>query len=174
MIKQLSGQSISQSEWGLYGGIKSFDGCADLIECLRHSGPNDIVVLKINSPGGRVDVGTMIVQAIMESEAMVVADVVYPSASMAAEIALACDRLILRKHTYLMFHTYSYGVDGKSLEISQHVANSDKCLMEATKDIMMPFFTAKELKDMHDGKDIYIAWNDPTLKARIKRHFKHD
>jgi Demerecviridae ATP-dependent protease len=160
------------SQWTLYDGIDSFSTYKDLISALKEAQEGDSVELRINCPGGRCDVGMMIVQAIKETRAVVVCNVVYPSHSMGAIIAVAGDYLIMQPHSFLMFHTYSGGTFGKSGDMIKDVQYTDEALKGMLDDIVKPFLTKAEISKMHRGDDIYIKANDPTLQARVKRHFK--
>lgn len=160
--------------------IKAFDlqdeiegfNYTDLITELYDAKEGDKLILNINSPGGRVDVGMEIVDAIQDSNATVVGYVQWNSCSMAAVIALACDNLVFRENTYLMFHTYSGGVYGKSTDIVPDVQHTDNVIKKAFSKICSPFLTKKELKQIDDGAPIYIRSDQEDLKERMKRHFK--
>jgi ATP-dependent protease ClpP protease subunit len=160
------------TEWTLYGAIEEFSHYKTLIAALKEAQEGDIIKLLINSPGGSVDVGMMIVQAMQMSRAIIVADVVYPSYSMGAIIAVAGDFLVMQPHSFLMFHTYSTGMGGKSGDLIKMLSHDDDSLKGMMSDICTPFLTKAELKKMHAGDDLYITAKDPSLPARIKRHFK--
>lgn len=172
MIKEHIVKTSIHSEWTLYGAIDSFDTYKELIDGLQEAQDGDGIMLKINCPGGDCSVGFMIVQAIRETKATVVCNVVYPSMSLGAIIAVAGDYLIMQPHSYLMFHTYSAMDCGKSADLMKSVIHSDESLKGMMSDVCVPFLTKIELKKMHAGDDIYIKASDATLPARIKRHYK--
>jgi hypothetical protein len=159
-------------EFTLYDSISSFSDAKEFTEKLGAMGPDDKVTLKVNSGGGRIDVGHMIVQAIQKSKAHVTCHVVHASYSMASLIALACDELIFEPHTLLMFHNYSSGSGGKGGALVQGVLSSDEFIKGIFFDICTPFLTKSEMNNIINDKDLYIKWNDPTLQTRIARHFK--
>lgn len=160
------------SEWTIYGPIDSYGDYKDLILALKQANEGDTIELRINCPGGRCDIGMMIVQAIQETRAIVVCNVVYPSHSMGAIIAVAGDYLVMQPHTFLMFHTYSGGTYGKSGDMIKDVHYTDDSLKGMLDDIIKPFLTKVEIDKMHKGDDLYIRYDDPSLKVRLKRHFK--
>ncbi len=171
MIEHVTHTSI-RSEWTLYDGIDNFNDYKDLITALDEAQEGDGIMLKISCSGGRCDVGFIIAQAVQHSKATIVCNVVYPSASMGAIIAISGDYLIMQPHTFLMFHTYSAMDCGKSADLLKSIAHGDESAKGMMQDICVPFLTKAELKKMHAGDDIYIKANDPTLPARLKRHFK--
>jgi ATP-dependent protease ClpP protease subunit len=165
-------QQSTRSEWDLHGPIEDYDHYSEFITQLGVAQEGDIMVLRISSPGGHADVGFMLVKAIMQTKATVVAHVVWPSASMASIIALACHALIFDEYTSLMFHTYSGGSWGKSDDLLQDVLETHWALDNNAKKIICPFLTPAEVQRMQEGKDIYIRNDDKSLQKRIKRHFK--
>lgn len=172
MVTELITRESKISEWTLYGPIDGYSEYKELIAALKTANPGDGIKLLINCPGGLCDVGMVIVQAMQQSEATVVCEVVYPSHSMGAIIALAGDYLLMRPHAFLMFHTYSGGTYGKSGDMIKDVAYTDEALKGMLDDIVRPFLTKSEIVKMHKGDDLYIKANDPSLPARLKRHFK--
>jgi ATP-dependent protease ClpP protease subunit len=165
-------KEVRITEWTLYGAIDEFSHYKTLIAALKEAQEGDMIHLLINSTGGSVDVGMMIVQAMQSSKATVITNVVYPSYSMGAIIAVAGDYLTMQPHSFLMFHTYSTGMGGKSGDLIKLLSHDDESLKGMMQDICVPFLTKNELKKMHAGDDIYITAKDPTLSTRIKRHFK--
>jgi ATP-dependent protease ClpP protease subunit len=175
MVDYTGGVLLSSSshwQFDLKGEIKSYNDYKDLIKCLHESSENDTVTIRINSSGGLVDVGIMIVKAMQSSSARVLCEIIYPSQSMAAVIALCGDSLNLQKHTFLMFHTYTTGTYGKSDEILQDVVHNERHTKAMFTDIVRPFLTKCETDKMFDGKDIYIHWDDEDLELRKKRQFR--
>lgn len=164
-------QNITQS-FDFYGEIDNLGDYKNLIDELHNAADGDVIILNINSPGGRCDIGFMIVKSILQTKATVVAHVVYPSASMASVIACTCDALVMDPHSYLMFHTYSGGAYGKGDELMQDVFETKRSLEGQFTACIGKFLTKKEIEKMLEGKDIYIRADDANLADRCKRHFK--
>lgn len=164
--------NIRQVEWTLFGPIEKISDYKDLLHYLKDAGPEDKLYLKVNSPGGDVSVGQMIVDALLETEAHTTAIIVFPSASMASIIALSCHSLVMKPNTFLMFHTYSTFECGKSNEVLSSTKHFDLSLKGMFDSRVKPFLTQKEINRMHAGEDIYIRHDDTNLTDRIKRHFK--
>lgn len=164
---------VSQhKEYTLCDEIESFSEYKEFIEELGKATELDVVTLKIASSGGRIDVGRTIVEAIKKSKAIVTAEVISPSYSMASLIAISCDNLILNPHTFLMFHNYSSYSGGKGNALVQQVTNINELLLEFFTSICKPFLTPREIKLVANDKDVYINWDDDSLPHRISRHFR--
>lgn len=159
-------------QYNLYDDIKDFSDYEDFFEELALLTSRDTVTIRINSGGGRIDVGHMIVQAIQSTKAYVNCIVVHASYSMASIIALSGDSLILMPHSLIMFHNYSTGMGGKGGELIQGALASDEYITNIMHSVCTPFLTKKEMTQISQDRDIYVKYNDGNLKARIKRHFK--
>ncbi len=171
MIKEHVIKNTVHSEWTLYGDIDGFNTYEALFTALKEAQDGDAIELRINCTGGDASVGFMIVQAMAETKATIVCNVVYPSYSMGAIIAVAGDYLIMQPHTFLMFHTYSTGMGGKSGDLIQMLKHDDAALKGMMAEVCVPFLSKKELAKMHTGDDIYITADDQTLEDRLKRHY---
>lgn len=164
--------TATRTDFDFYGEIEDHKFYKPLIDELNIAGESDYIVLHINSPGGRVEVGQMIVRAIQRTKAKVIANIVYPSASMASVIACACHGLSMEPNTYLMFHTYSGGAYGKGEDLLQQVVIDHQMLQAMDEIVVRPFLTKAEYTKLCQGKNIYINASDDNIKTRIARHFK--
>lgn len=160
------------STWLLQDELELLSNYEEFIKFLYAATQDDVVNLRLSSLGGRIDIGMILVNAIKECKATVIADVVYKCESMAAVIACSCDMLIMQKHTHLMFHAYSATYEGKSSEMTDWFAQDVKIYNSYDYDLLCPFLTKAELRQIHRGTTIYINWNDEDLTKRINRHFR--
>lgn len=164
---------ISQHiQYCLYDDISDFGTYSDFFEEMALLTDRDRVTIRINSGGGRIDVGHMIVQSIQETRAHVQCIVAHASYSMAAVIALAGDELIMLPNSLLMFHNYSSGMGGKGGELVQGILSSDEYIRNIMNDVCTPFLSREEMRKIAQDQDIYVKYSDANLNARIKRHFK--
>lgn len=154
----------------LRGSIQSFEDYSELFDLLPTLTENDTLSIILSSPGGDCEVGFAIIDHILGCAAPVSIEVIYPTYSMGAIIALCGDELILNADSYLMFHDYSGGMRGKGEETYQYTTNYRKAFKSRFKRICMPFLTEEECNNMFKGEDIYVTAS--TIKARSKRHFK--
>lgn len=158
-------------EYKLYDAIEEFEAYEDLIDELENLSEEDTLILKLNSPGGRIDVGFMIIDAMQQSKGKVICQVVHDACSMAGMIALAGDGLILNKHTYVMLHDYSCLRYGKGHDLKLSSKATDKMFSGRFKEICIPFLTDREAESILKGEDFYIHDDDQSLEKRIKKHF---
>jgi ATP-dependent Clp protease protease subunit len=172
MIEMIRKEVFTCSEWTFYGDLDEFEQFSDFIKCLHNANDGDQTLIRLNCPGGRCDIGASIISAMLNSKTSITCLVEAPSYSMGAIIALCGDNLIMKDNTFLMFHDYSGGYYGKGGDTAKAVQYQREQLSRDFESWCVPFLTKKEFSAMMSGEDFYIKNDDPTLAARVKRHFK--
>lgn len=152
--------------------IQDFGDYHEMVEEFDKLKKTDIVTVHLNTPGGDCSVGFFLIDQLQSLECAVNVEVDYPSYSMGAITALCGDSLTFQPDTYIMFHDYSGGMNGKGEETYMYSTNFRKVFKDRFTRICYPFLSKSEINNMFKGEDIYIHWDDPTLQQRIKRHFK--
>lgn len=158
--------------YNLYDEISDFEDYENFITDLAQMSENDTVALYINSPGGRLDIGTSLVRSIQQSRASTTAIIEGSSYSMASIIALSCSQLLMFSNTYLMFHNYSSVLMGKGQEMMTVARHEDESFQKLMVEICKPFLTKREINRIRKDQDFYIWDDDPSLEKRKERHFK--
>lgn len=130
---------------------------SELCHKLRKASALDTFNLHINNGGGMIDTAVMIIAAIEESEAHVVAHLTGTVASAATMIALSCDELQISKNLAFMIHNYSAGTMGKGNELKARQKFMDESLERAFNDFYSGFLTEEEIQDVIDGTDIWLG-----------------
>lgn len=157
----------------IWDNIDGFEEYDELNKQLNRVTENDRVILYVATSGGRCDVGFMLIDRFAGLPCPVEVIVPYPTYSMGALMALCGDSLHIYEGSFLMFHDYSGGGGrAKGNETLKATEAYNEVFAHRFNVICQPFLTKKECADVLNGKDLYIKWNDPTLEARIKRHFK--
>lgn len=137
-------------------------------------GENDIVNIKISSPGGDMDTGTALAHAISNCSSKVVMHSVSNNFSMASFLCLCGDALIIYPGTYLMFHNYSSQEYGKGNELVSSIKANRKNIKDFMDYFCAPFLTDKEIQTILEDQDIYVHWDDRNLTKRLDRHFNKE
>ncbi len=153
--------------------VESNHGYAKLCHFLRSTDPGDHTIIYLSNHGGSCASGYQLINAVRQSPGQVHMMVDAPCYSMGALLAVAGDSLQMNPNTLLMFHNYSGGSGGKGREMLDLALQHDVWLQGAVKNTAYPFLSKKELTDIAADKDVYVHWDDPALKERIKRHFKN-
>ncbi len=169
LCKPNEGKNYNISIWD---NLEEYEDYDELLKILDKITKKDTVVLNVSTPGGRCDVGFMLIDRIRALECTVDIVVPYPTYSMGAIMSLCGNSLNIAPGSFLMFHDYSGG-GGRSKGNEAFKSTEAYCEIFNYRfnSICQPFLTKKECEDVLQGKDLYIKWNDPSLEARIKRHF---
>ena len=129
---------------------------SELCHLLRNANSKEVIRLHINTPGGRLDSATMIIDAITASDAYVIGVLSGSVASAGTMIALACDELECSSYLEFMIHYFSGGTGGKGNEIKAHSNFIDKHMPMVFKKMYAGFLSDKEIEDMIEGKDVWL------------------
>ncbi len=171
-IKKVCLRKIEQTQYTIYDELDSFDDHEELFRDLRLASEDDEIMIRLITPGGRVDVGMALIHAIRNSAAYVKMVVEYPCYSMGALLALSGDGLEMYPDTFLMFHDYSGGMYGKGNEMVLQTGATTKALKGMLSKAMSPFLTKREIASIFNGRDLYVHADQPDVRTRLERHFK--
>ncbi len=130
------------------------------------------VNLYLANYGGYLDGGMPLFQAFKDLNVPVHVHVIGDCYSMGAILALCGTTLTFKPGTTLMFHNYSGGHSGKGKELLDATQEGYNNIWKAFAPLLQPFLTKVEIEKLQRDGDVYVHSWDPTLKNRLKRHFK--
>ncbi len=163
---------VTSYEICIWDDLEEFKEYDELMKIIPKIKEDDHVILKVGTPGGRCDVGFMLIDRFIALDCVVDVIVPYPTYSMGAIMALCGDSLNMSPGSFLMFHDYSTGGRGKGNELIKSTEAFSEVFAYRFHQICIPFLTEEECESVLQGQDLYIKWNDSSLKKRIRRHFK--
>lgn len=138
----------------------------EFFSTLRQAGPEDVVFLHINSPGGSVATMTQIIGAITSSPCAVIGVAEGEVSSAAAMIFFSCHGFQVNDYSHFLIHNGMGGYIGKPNDnlaaAHSHQTRTDKWL----KGVLSPFFSKKEIKDIREGKEFYLDSDDVLDRLR--------
>jgi ATP-dependent protease ClpP protease subunit len=138
----------------------------ELCHLLVNATSKDVVYLHLNTPGGQLDSANMVISALRECEASVVAKLSGDVASAGTMIALACDEIECEFETEFMIHYFSSGSGyAKGHEIKTRQAFMDRHMREVFGRVYKGFLSEKEIESVIDGQDIWL--NGDEVKERF-------
>lgn len=129
----------------------------EVCHLLRQVNEDDKVNLYLNTPGGALISGLALIHAMRESKATITTILNPQAFSMGALIFLCGDVRIAPPNSLLMFHHYSGGLSGKGNEQVAELSAINTWFEEAMHDTCSPFLTKKELRDVLQGKDLWMG-----------------
>ena len=143
----------------------------ELCFLLDTASSDDHIHIHLNTPGGMIDSTFMLISSIKNTKAKVTAHLSGTVASAGTMIALACQQLEVANHTAFMVHNYSAGMIGKGHEMKARQEFTDASIESAFKDIYGDFLTAKEIREVIDGKDMWMP-KDEVIARFNGTYFK--
>ncbi|MCA9523929.1 MAG: ATP-dependent Clp protease proteolytic subunit [Myxococcales bacterium] len=96
---------------------------------------HDPIFLMINSPGGSVAAGFVLIDVMKSIESPVYAVIESAAYSMGAIIAVFCSKRYMYKHATMMFHEASYGTLGEDPSIRSRIGFNSRYLDKLHKEI---------------------------------------
>jgi len=143
-------------DYYLTGPIGAAEDYLDLCNILRSATPQDEVVIRINSGGGSVHTGNMIINAINESEANVIGFIESDCGSMSTFIFLACHTWGVSDAAEFFIHTCSYGNWGKESEVFSQAVFMRKQVDKMVRTRYKAFLTEDEISAVVKGEDLFF------------------
>lgn len=142
----------------------------DLIHQIRTAQPQDIVYIHLNTPGGRLDTGIQIINAIADSAARIIGVLDSKAYSLGTLIFLACDEFVIHDNCLFMIHNYSGGMYGKGNEQQAELAATTKWFSKIVDRYYYPFLSKEEIGRVLRGEDFWM--DSDEVKKRLKQMVK--
>ena len=142
----------------------------EMIHRIRSGMPNEVFHVHLNTPGGRLDTGVQIVNAMRASEAHIVSSLEAEAHSLGTLIFLAADEFLVHDNCIMMFHNYNGGVWGKGNEQEAQVVATIKWFSEIARDIYIPFLSEEEVDRILKGEDLWV--HSPDIRKRLTKMVK--
>ena len=161
-------KSTDQLDVYLNTGIDEPSYYSEICYILSTLTEDETVYFHINTPGGILDSAFQLVDAIKGCRATTIAKLTGTVASAGTIIALSCDKLIVAEHTSFMIHNYSAGAYGKGNELKARQEHIDKSTNHAFKEFYSGFLTDKEVKEVINGKDIWLTADEVRMRWQRK------
>jgi ATP-dependent Clp protease, protease subunit len=139
----------------------------DMIHFLNSAGATDVVSIHLNTPGGRLDTGVQIINAIQNSQAKVITILESTAYSLGSLIFLSGDEMVVNDYCLLMFHNFNSGLIGKGNELSSELEAMLQWFKSLAEDIYVPFLTPEELARITRGEDMWMQSSE--IRSRLEK-----
>jgi len=160
-----------QHTYYLTGPITEPENYVSLCNTLRTSGPQDEVIIRINSRGGAVSSERMIINAIQESQANVVGFIEYDCMSAATGVFLACKQHDWADHIQFMAHCAFWGSIGKNPDVKSQTEFGIKQLEEEITSTYKGLLNDDEILLCNDGKEFWFGAKE--LERRMEGFYEY-
>lgn len=142
----------------------------DMIYRIQTASPDDIVFIHLNTPGGHLDTGVQIINAMQSSQAHVTVSIEANCHSLGTLIFLAADEFIVHDNCLMMIHNFSGGVFGKGNEQQSQLEAQIKWFNTLARKLYIPFLTAEEFDRIARGEDIWLQSDE--IRRRLEKMVK--
>ncbi len=128
---------------------------AAILNDLNELDSEDLIKLRINSPGGLLNEGKSLINAFHDTGAFITTELMSDAASMAAIIFCIGNKRVIYENSTIMFHTFSSGYMGKGQEMEAYTKHSSKN-NDAFFRAHIVGMSEEEIQKMTDGKDFWF------------------
>lgn len=142
----------------------------DIIHKIYSASSSDVIHIHLNTPGGRLDTGVQLINAMHNSAARIVTILDAEAYSLGTLIFLAGDEMIVNDHCLMMFHNFKGGVVGKGNEQIAQLDATIKWFNALAKKIYVPFLTEEEFQRIVKGEDLWMQ--SVEIRRRLDKAYK--
>lgn len=154
----------------LSSAIVEPDLYVDMIHKIQTSGPDEVIYIHLNTPGGQLDTGAQIINAMLSTQAHVTVSIEANCHSLGTLIFLAADEFIVHDNCLMMIHNYSGGIWGKGNEQQSQLEGQMKWFNAMAKKLYIPFLSADEFSSVIRGEDLWLQSDD--IRTRLEKMVK--
>lgn len=171
---QVISKSFVSNEYNLYLHNEiSSDGDAYLehFAVYHQAGPDDLIRLWIQSPGGSVSVGNQYIQHMNRCPATIIAVVGMGTASEGTAICLAADDWEVDDMSTFLVHGFSYGAYGHEAQVYNTATFNKKLNERSLRNTYSGFLTEEEIMEALKGVDLLFDGEELVERlAAFKLH----
>jgi len=138
----------------------------DMVHTIMCANESDTIFIHLNTPGGQLETGIQIINAIQNTAARVVTILESTAYSMGSLIFLAGDEMIVNDNCMMMFHNFNGGFVGKGNELTSELEATVKWYATLAKNLYVPFLTEDELSRITRGEDMWMQ--SPEIRQRLE------
>lgn len=155
-------------EFYISGSIEEPECYIDMFDIIRHSGPDDVIKIYLNSYGGDLFTAIQFLRVLMETNATIIVSIEGAAMSAATLLFMAADSVEITPHSSIMIHDYSSGTYGKGGDMHRQINHERKWSEMLFREAYEDFLTKVELDSIMDGKEIWLT-SDETQERLEKR-----
>lgn len=153
--------------------IAGVDSYTDMLNSLFSCEEDDIVHLKINSPGGNMDTGLQIQDAIRRCAGRIIGYLSGSADSAASAIFLSCDAYIVSDFASMLVHNASAGAVGPIQDVIDRATFLQKHTSLWVRETYKNFLTEDEMQDLILNKrEMYLLADQ--IRERLQQKVEKD
>jgi len=151
----------------LSGPIEEPIKYVDMIQKIQVAGAEEIIYIHLNTPGGQLDTGVQIINAMQASNAHIIVSIEANCHSLGTLIFLAADEFIVHDNCLMMIHNFSGGTFGKGNEQQSQLEAQIKWFNTLARKLYVPFLTEEEFGKIVKGEDLWLQSDE--IRKRLEK-----
>ena len=128
----------------------------NITQMLTEATEDDLVIFRINSPGGREDSLLALIEAVKTTQALTVSVLIGECASAASLLCMYTDEVVVTENARMLCHGASYGFAGKDSDVRAHVRHTSKTVDKLIRSSYKFFLDDTEIDTLLDGRELYL------------------
>lgn len=172
---QCISKTFASTEYNLYlhGEIShNADEYLEHFAVYHQAGPDDLIRLWIQSPGGSVAVGNQYIQHMKRCPATIVAVIGMGTASEGTAICLAADDWEVDEMSTFLVHGFSYGTYGHEAQVYNTATFNKKLNERSLRSTYSGFLTEEEIIEALKGVDLLFDGEELLDKLQAFREYR--
>lgn len=157
--------SVTHTHYYLSKEIEEPSEYTEMIHHIYTASEDESIYIHVNTPGGRLDTGIQLINAIQNSQAKVTTILDGIAHSLGTLIFLAGHELIIHDNCIMMFHNFRAGLVGKGNELTSELDATLKWFTEISERFYIPFLSKDELNKIIKGEDIWMTSGEIRKRA---------
>jgi ATP-dependent Clp protease protease subunit len=154
----------------LSSAIEEPEQYVDMIHKIQTAGTDELIYIHLNTPGGHLDTGVQIINAMQSTQAQVTVSIEANCHSLGTLIFLAADEFIVHDNCLMMIHNFSGGVFGKGNEQQSQLEAQIKWFNTLARKLYVPFLSDDEFNKIIRGEDLWLQSDD--IRKRLEKMVK--
>lgn len=143
----------------------------NIVDALDRASPGDVFIFKIASVGGAYSGLISLVDAIENTEALVIADIIGECHSAASLFALKCHQVRVSPYAEMLCHSSRYGFAGKSADNVSHVLHTAKVTERFMRETYEGFLSEEEIEQVLNGKELYLDAEEIMQRLEAREEY---
>lgn len=139
----------------------------------HQAGPEDLIRLWIQSPGGSVAVGNQYIQHMKRCPATIVAVIGMGTASEGTAICLAADDWEVDEMSTFLVHGFSYGTYGHEAQVYNTAAFNKKLNERSLRSTYGGFLTEEEIQEALKGVDLLFDGDELLERLQSFKEYRN-
>lgn len=140
----------------IIGAVESPEDFIEFVAHIDFAQPDDVIILRVNSPGGSLAAIDYLLDALGKCENHIVLEASGVFASAVTLLADYADEIYISDNCEILIHNAVFGEGGKHKDVLDAVMFADKMNKNLLSRYYSGMFTETEMEQLYEGKQFYL------------------